>query len=118
MAKLNRREQTIINYMNNGGNMKRAMIDAGYSETYADRNSRYLMGIIGQEIKEQQDKIMEEGIKSVKDIQKWWSEIVEDDSQDMNHRVKCSEDLVRSQGGFIDKLNSNLNVSPKLEDLL
>ena len=45
MAKLNRREQTIMNYMQNGGNIKKAMIDAGYSETYADRNSKYLLGM-------------------------------------------------------------------------
>ena len=56
MAKLNRREQTIMNYMQNGGNIKKAMIDAGYSETYADRNSKYLLGIIGDEIKGQYQK--------------------------------------------------------------
>lgn len=104
--------------MKNGGNMKKAMIDAGYSETYADKNARYLMGIIGKDIKAEQDKIKADEIKSVEDIQKWWSEIVDNDEQDMSYRVKCSENLVRSQGGFIDKLNGNLNVSTKLEDLL
>ena len=57
MAKLNRREQTKLNYMQNGGNMKKAMIDAGYSESYADKNAQYLWGIIGKEIQTQQNEI-------------------------------------------------------------
>lgn len=106
MAKqLDRREQTKLNYMQNGGNMKKAMIDAGYSETYADRNSKYLLGIIGADIKAQQDEIKQEGIKSIADIQQWWSDVVGDDQQEMRDRMKASELLVKSQGGFIDKVD-------------
>lgn len=118
MAKLNRREQTKINYMSNGGNMKKAMIDAGYSETYADKNSKYLLGIIGQEIKEEQDSIKADGIKSVEEIQKWWSSNIDNEELDMNTRMKSSEYLVRSNGGFIDSIKGNVNISTKLEDLL
>lgn len=53
-----RQQQVVLNYKANGGNMKKAMIDAGYSETYADRNSKYLLGIIGEQIKKQQDDII------------------------------------------------------------
>ena len=70
-----RQQQVILNYKANGGNMKKAMIDAGYSETYADRNSKYLMGIIGEEIKEQQEEIKSNKIKTVEEIQKWWSTV-------------------------------------------
>lgn len=102
--KLNRREQTILNYKANGGNMKRAMIDAGYSETYADRNSQYLLGIIGEQIKEEQKNIKNKNIKSVEDIQEWWSTQMDDPTNDMKDRIRCSENLAKSQGGFIDKL--------------
>ena len=78
MAKLNRREQTIMNYMQNGGNIKKAMIDAGYSETYADRNSKYLLGIIGDEIKKAQGNIRNDNIKSIEEVQQWWSEVMDD----------------------------------------
>lgn len=118
MPKLNRREQTKINYMKNGGNMKKAMIDAGYSETYADKNARYLMGIIGEEIKGAQEELKVEGIKSVEEVQRWWSSLVDDENLDMNTRIKVSEDIVRSQGGFIDRLKGDVNISKKLEDLL
>lgn len=118
MAKLNRQEQAKINYMKNGGNMKKAMIDAGYSETYADRNSQYLLGIIGQEIKEEQDKLRSDEIKSVEEVQQWWSSHIDNEELDMNTRMKSSELLVRSKGGFIDNIKGNLNVTKKLEDLL
>jgi hypothetical protein len=108
MPKLNRREQTKINYMQNGGNMKRAMIDAGYSETYADKNARYLMGIIGDEIQEEQNLLKADGIKSVEDIQQWWSSLVDDEETDMNTRMRASENIVKSRGGFIQKVETEL----------
>ena len=108
MPKLNRREQTKINYMQNGGNMKKAMIDAGYSETYADKNSRYLMGIIGDEIQEEQNLLKADGIKSVEDIQQWWSSLVDDEETDMNTRMRASENIVKSRGGFIQKVETEL----------
>ena len=111
MSKINdRQQQVILNYKANGGNMKKAMIDAGYSENYADRNSKYLMGIIGDEIKAQQDDICNEKIKSISAIQEWWSSVVAEETQDMNSRIKCSELLARSQGAFIDKLKVDANV--------
>lgn len=102
--KLSRKEQTIINYKANGGNMKRAMIDAGYSETYADRNSKYLLGIIGEQIKEEQKQIKEVGIKSVADIQKWWSDIIDNVNVEYRDRIKCSENLAKSLGAFTEKV--------------
>lgn len=120
MARLGRREQTIINYMKNGGNMKRAMIDAGYSETYADRNSKYLMGIIGDDIKKVQDDLRDKNIKSVKEVQRWWSSIIDDESVDRYNRMRASEDLVKSQGGFIQKVEtevkSAITINIELDD--
>jgi hypothetical protein len=120
MPKLDRREQTKINYMKNGGNMKQAMIDAGYSETYADKNARYLMGIIGNEIKEEQENIRSDEIKSVEDIQQWWSSLVGDPDVDINTRMRASENIVKSRGGFIQKVEAEVtnavNISIELSD--
>ena len=115
--KLTRREQTILNYKANGGNMKKAMIDAGYSENYADKNSRYLMGIVGQEIKATQDTIKNEKIKSVAQIQEWWTNIMDDEDVDIRDKIKVSELLAKSQGGFIDKVEMNASVNNPLEHL-
>ena len=110
-SKLNRREQTVINYKANGGNMKQAMIDAGYSESYADKNARYLLGIIGEQIKEEQNAIKSEKIKSVEEIQSWWAEIMDNTEADMKDRIRCSENLAKSQGAFIEKVQLNGSVN-------
>ncbi len=103
MARLTRREQTKLNYMQNGGNMKQAMLDAGYSETYADKNSQYLLGIIGQDIKTEQESIKSDKIKSVTQIQEKWSEWMESEDLTYTERIRVSELLAKSQGGFIEK---------------
>jgi len=99
-----RQKQVVLNYKQNGGNMKKAMIDAGYSETYADRNSKYLLGIIGEQIRAEQDKIESKKIKSIEEVQEWWSEIIGNETEERQHQIKCSELLVKSQGGFVDKV--------------
>ena len=121
MAKLNRREQTIMNYMQNGGNIKKAMIDAGYSETYSDRNSKYLLGIIGDEIKKAQENIRNDNIKSIEEVQQWWSEVMDDNEENTKNRLKASELLVKSKGGFIEKMEVTAKEDPfdklKVEEL-
>jgi hypothetical protein len=104
-----RQQQVILNYKANGGNMKKAMIDAGYSEAYADKNSKYLMGIIGDEIKAQQKNIVSSKVKDITEIQEWWSGVMDDEEQKLDHRIKCSELLVKSQGGFIDKIEADVS---------
>lgn len=103
-----RQQQVILNYKANGGNMKKAMIDAGYSENYADRNSKYLMGIIGEQIRERQNEISSAKIKNISEIQEWWASIMTDDNQDPKDRIKCSELLAKSQGAFVLKVEAEV----------
>lgn len=103
-----RQKQVVLNYKANGGNMKKAMIDAGYSESYADRNSQYLMGIIGEQIREQQDEICQEKIKTITEIQEWWASLMCDENQDPKDRIKCSELLAKSQGAFVLKVEADV----------
>lgn len=88
--------------------MKKAMIDAGYSENYADRNSKYLMGIIGEQIRERQNEISSAKIKNISEIQEWWASIMTDDNQDPKDRIKCSELLAKSQGAFVLKVEAEV----------
>ena len=118
MAKgLSRQEQTVINYKSNGGNLKKAMIDAGYSETYADRNSQYLWGIIGERIIEEQEEIKSEQIKTVKQIQERWSEWMDSEELTYGEKIKCSELLAKSRGGFIEKVQMSGNINNPFEGL-
>lgn len=109
--KLSRREQTVINYKKNGGNMKKAMIDAGYSESYADKNAQYLWGIIGDQIKEDQALIKDKEIKSIGEIQKWWSDKMDDEGEELKDRIRCSENLAKSLGAFVEnvKVSGQIN---------
>lgn len=111
MAKLNRREQTKLNYMQNGGNMKKAMIDAGYSESYATKNAQYLWDIIGQEIKAEQDAIKSDKIKSVVQIQEQWSEWMDSKELTMTEKIRVSELLAKSQGGFVENVSIRGNIN-------
>lgn len=110
--KLDRKEQTILNYKKNGGNMKKAMIDAGYSESYADSHSKYLAGIIGQKIIDLQKEIRNKEIKSIEEIQVFWSEVMTDENQEMQYRLKSSELLAKSQGGFVENVNVSGTINP------
>ena len=98
-----------------------AMIDAGYSETYADRNSKYLLGIIGDEIKKAQENIKNDNIKSIEEVQQWWSEVMDDNEESTKNRLKASELLVKSKGGFIEKMEVTAKEDPfdklKVEEL-
>ena len=93
------------------------MIDAGYSETYADRNSKYLLGIIGEQIKEEQKEIKCEGIKTVAEIQKWWSDKMDDPNVEDRDKIRCSENLAKSQGAFIEKVEVSGNLNNPMAEL-
>lgn len=116
-VKLSRRDQTVINYKKNGGNMKQAMIDAGYSKTYADKNSQYLLGIIGHRIKEEQSLIKEKEIKSIGEIQRWWSEKMDDEAEELKDRIRCSENLAKSLGAFVENIKVSGQINNPFEGL-
>lgn len=116
-VKLSRRDQTVINYKKNGGNMKKAMIDAGYSESYADKNAQYLWGIIGDQIKEEQSLIKEKEIKSIGEIQKWWSEKMDDEAEELKDRIRCSENLAKSLGAFVENIKVSGQINNPFEGL-
>jgi len=116
-VKLSRRDQTVINYKKNGGNMKKAMIDAGYSESYADKNAQYLWGIIGDQIKEEQSLIKDKEIKSIGEIQKWWSEKMDDEAEELKDRIRCSENLAKSLGAFVENVKVSGQINNPFEGL-
>ena len=97
------RRDAVYNYKMNGGNMKQAMIDAGYAETTADRQAKRLLKKVGCEIEEAQKEIDSPKIKSVTQIQEKWSEWMESEELTYTERIRVSELLAKSQGGFIDK---------------
>lgn len=59
-----------------------------------------ILSIRRQEIN---NKIEKATIATVKKVQEFWTEILQDEDIKMDNRIKASELLVKSQGGFVDK---------------
>lgn len=97
------------NYLANGGNIKKAMLDAGYSEITADKNSQHMLDVplIKEYIEKQLSKVDKTDIMTVQEVQEWWTSIIMDKNLNLAQRVKASELLVKSNGGFIDKMDIN-----------
>lgn len=100
-------------------NATQAAIRAGYSEKTAnEQGARMLAKVSIQEyIKQFQNKIDQHNIKSVEEVQQWWSEVMADDEEKMHNRIKASELLVKSKGGFIDKVTLNGNINNPFKEL-
>lgn len=111
------------------GDAVQAALNAGYAQSTARFASQWInennqhkptakyKADLHAYIKELQATKLDESIKGIKDIQLWWSKNVDDEELEMQYRMKSSEYLARSQGGFVDKVEGNLNVV-RLEDLI
>lgn len=113
-----RREKFCLEYAASG-NATKAAEAAGYSPrtarsqgqrllTYADIQSRIL---------ELAAEIQSEKVSSVSDVQAFWTEIYKDGTQKTSDRLKASELLVRSQGGFIVQ-SSNIDDTDESDDVI
>ena len=108
-------------YIENGGNGTEAAIKAGYSEkTAAEMSSENLRkpNIIFY-LKERNKQVESSRILSMQEIQQFWSDTIVDELREFKDRLKASELLGRSKGGFIDKVShtGNVNVSNPLQGL-
>lgn len=111
------RRDAVYNYKMNGGNMKQAMLDAGYAETTADRQAKRLLKKVGCEIGEAQKEINSPKIKTIREIQEWWSANIDNPDVEKKDQIKCSELLAKSQGGFVENVNVNGRVNNPLSGL-
>lgn len=104
MKKLTEKQKRFIDYYIETGNASEACRLAGYKGTNVDRigheNLRKLEVYITERLKE----LNNERTASIEDIQQFWTEVLKDDSQSMNNRLKASEMLYRGRGGFVDKV--------------
>jgi hypothetical protein len=107
-------KQAVLNYKQNGGNMEKAMLDAGYAPSTARYQQSRLLKKVGTQIKEAQKEIRSPKIKTIQEIQEWWSAKMNDPNVADKDKIKCSELLVKSMGGFVD----NVNVNAKMENPL
>lgn len=102
------------------GDAVQAAINAGYAESTARFASQWInernlhkpttkyKPELHEYIKCLQGTKLDESIMGIKEIQMWWSENVRNENNDMSSRVKMTELLMRSQGGFVDRVQAEV----------
>ena len=99
-------------YSANGGNAKQAAIDAGYSHSYASKLVLNLLNNVNvrEYLKELNKDLEEKNIASIEEIQLYWTNVFRGKVDDgdypakLSDRNKASELLMKSKGGFLDKV--------------
>ena len=91
-----------INYVGKcEGNIEKSAIEAGYSKTYARAQSYKLLARADVQAYIcwlQRDKV-NLAVKSLEEIQHWWSNFMDDEHKDSD-RLRASELLAKSKGAF------------------
>lgn len=84
------------------GNALKAAIAAGYSETYANKNTRKILENVGVKkyIDELLHKETKKRIATVDDIKAFFTEIMSDTEQATKDRIRAAELLAKTAGAF------------------
>ena len=104
------------------GNATQSYIKAGYKTTgnasRVEASKLLTKPNIQEYIAFQQEKVNKKNIMTLEQIQEFWSSVAQTQEELMPNRLKASELLVKTQGGFLDRLNVNAEVSLNFEDKL
>lgn len=84
------------------GNAEKAAILAGYSAKCARQTGYKLLQDvqIKQYLAEKSDKICSENIATIEDIQRYWTEVMNDIDEQTKNRLRASELLAKAKGMF------------------
>ena len=107
-----REEKLCQEYARNGGQAGKAAIFAGYSQSFARTQIHTVLERphVKAYLKSITAKVEAEGIASIIDIQQFWTNIYQGKVDDgeypakLSDRIKASELLAKSKGGFLDKV--------------
>lgn len=107
-------KQFIRRYLETG-NATRAYMEVMNNENYKYCKIKSCTLLADPDIKayakEVQQEISDNFIFGIENVQKFWIEVMLDENEKMPNRMRASEDLARSLGGFTDKQDVNLNGS-------
>ena len=84
------------------GNAEKAAIKAGYSVAYARGNANKLVANSGVQeyIRELNAKTESDNIATIKNIKRFWSNVMNDEDEMMKNRLRASELLAKAGGIF------------------
>lgn len=106
-------------YVKSGNGTQSYLKVYGNDMTYesAAANSTRLLKIdsVQQYIKELNDKISEEAIADMIEVQRFWTGLMRSASAEDRDRIKTSELIARTHGAFIDRLEQTGDINIKVE---
>lgn len=121
---LNERQQKFCEFYAKSGNATEAYRNAGYSaksEASLGVSAHKLLknAKISEELAKLGNITRTNAIASITEIKEFWSKVLGSSEEEMPHRLKASELLVKSEGGFLDKVEHSgttvqrvINVNP------
>ena len=117
--KLNARQRKIAEYYAQSGFFFCCVIQAGYSENYANANACKLLENVrvAEYIKQLSDRLKDERIMSAKDRQVALSDIARIDGQDSSDRIWAIDTLNKMTGEYTVKVDAKVEQSEKLSDV-
>jgi len=114
--KLSTKQQRFVDFFN--GNATEAARLAGYS------GSETVLGVVGVKnirngkiaaaIQAKEAKFKKGKIKTLEEIQTFWTDTIDDTEENMQNRLKAAADLTKAKGGFIERaiVDTNITISP------
>ena len=94
----------VLNYLGKcAGNIKQSAIEAGYSENYANKQAYKLLQ--REDVKQYMEYIRsinseQLNIATVQDVQRFWTDMMNDDCVQPKDRLRASENLAKAHGMF------------------
>ena len=98
------------------GEIKQSALNAGYSKDFACSKACKLLEkpLVKDYIKLLNKKTDKNNIMSIEEIQRFWTQTIQNEDESLPNRLRASDLLTRSQGGFIDKKEVDANLTEKV----
>lgn len=111
--KLTPRQEAFALYYIQLGSTEQAALKAGYSATYARKQSHKLLANVGIQniIEEANNKVRSDRIADVEEIKTFWTNVLRSEEEDLKDRLKASEYLAKTNALFVDKVEQRTTAS-------
>lgn len=121
MAKKNLTEKQRMfaeEYLKNGGNIFKACLSAGYTPAYAQGKGYLLLenDLVKDYMAKLTKKTDKSKIKSIEEVQEFWSNIMDNSDEKIADRLRASENIAKVYGAFITKNETTLQGAIDVND--
>ena len=113
--RLTKKQKLFADYYLETGNITESARKAGYKHPNVVGTKVLDLISVQEYINKQNEKIESDKIASIKEIQEFWTATFKSEDMDFKDRLKASELLAKSKGGFLDKVQVDGNVSGEIE---